>query len=84
MNDLKENEPARKAFRQGEWNKFRIECRGESIKTWINDVPAADLKDKMTPSGFIALQVHGVGSNADPLEVRWRNIRIKALAASVK
>jgi hypothetical protein len=77
LNDLKENEPARKAFRQGEWNKFRIECRGESIKTWLNDVPATDLNDTMTPSGFIALQVHGVGSNADPLEVRWRNIRIK-------
>lgn len=81
LNDLKENEPARKAFRQGEWNKFRIECRGESIKTWINDVPAADLKDSMTPAGFIALQVHGVGSNVDPLEVRWRNIRIKTLNA---
>jgi hypothetical protein len=79
LNDLKDNETARKAFRQGEWNRFRIECRGESIKTWINDVPAADLRDGMTPTGFIALQVHGVGSNIDPLEVRWRNIRIKTL-----
>ncbi|MBI3863902.1 MAG: DUF1080 domain-containing protein [Planctomycetia bacterium] len=79
LNDLKDNEPARKAFRQNEWNKFRIECRGDSIKTWINDVPAADLKDGMTPKGFIALQVHGVGENAEPLEVRWRNIRIKVI-----
>ncbi len=77
LNDLKNNEPARKAFRQNEWNKFRIECRGDSIKTWINDVPAADLKDSMTPNGFIALQVHGVGKKTEPLEVRWRNIRIK-------
>ncbi len=29
LNDLKNNEAARKAFRAGEWNKFRIECRGE-------------------------------------------------------
>jgi hypothetical protein len=79
LNDLKNNEPARKAFRQGEWNKFRVECRGESIKTWINDVPAADLKDGMTPKGFIALQVHGVGDNPDSMEIRWRNIRIKTL-----
>jgi hypothetical protein len=79
LNDLKENEPARKAFRQGEWNKFRVECRGDSIKTWLNDVPAADLKDGMTPQGFIALQVHGVGKEAEPREVRWRNIRIKTL-----
>jgi hypothetical protein len=77
--DLKDNEAARKAFKQGEWNTFRIECRGDSIKTWLNGVPAADLKDSMTPSGFISLQVHGVGDRQEPLEVRWRNIRIKEL-----
>lgn len=77
LNDLKNNEPARQAFRQNEWNSFRIECRGDSIKTWINDVPAADLKDAMTPKGFIALQVHGVGENEEPMQVRWRKIRIK-------
>ncbi len=81
LNDLKNNEPARKAFKQNEWNKFRIECRGDSIKTWINGVPAADLKDDMTPRGFIALQVHGVGKRTEPLRVRWRNIRIAELGA---
>ena len=79
LNDLKNNEPARKAFKQGEWNKFRIECRGDSIKTWINEVPAADLKDGLTPKGLIALQVHGVGDKTDTLEVRWRNVRIQEL-----
>lgn len=77
LNDLKDNEAARKAFKQNEWNRFRIECKGDSIKTWINGVPAADLKDGMTPTGFIALQVHGVGKRVEPLEVRWRNIKIK-------
>jgi hypothetical protein len=80
--DLKDNEPARKAFKQNEWNKYRIECKGDSIKTWINDVPAADLKDSLSPSGFIALQVHGVGNKEEPLEVRWRNIRLQELSAS--
>jgi hypothetical protein len=75
--DLKKNEPARKAFKQNDWNKFRIECRGPSIKTWLNGVPAADLKDSLTASGFIALQVHGVGKKAEPMEVRFRNLRIK-------
>jgi len=79
--DLKDNEPARKAFKQGEWNKFRVECRGDSIKTWINDVPAVDLKDGVTPKGLIALQVHGVGNREEPLQVRWRNIRIQELDA---
>jgi hypothetical protein len=79
LNDLKNNPTAGKAFKQGEWNKLRIECRGESIKTWINGVAAADLKDRMTPAGFIALQVHGVGKKEAALEIRFRNIRLKAL-----
>jgi HEAT repeat protein len=77
--DLSGNEPARKAFKKGEWNHFRIEAVGPSIKTWINDVPAANLVDAMTPSGFIALQVHGTDKDK-PMEVRWRNIRIKEVA----
>ena len=79
LQDLANNEAARKAFKQGEWNKFRIECRGDSIKTWINDVPAVDLKDGVTAKGVIALQVHGVGKREDPLDVHWRNIRIQEL-----
>jgi hypothetical protein len=77
--DLKENEAARKAFKAGDWNRFRVECKGDSLKTWINDVPAADLKDAATRSGFIALQVHGVGKKEEPLDVRWRNLRIREL-----
>lgn len=77
--DLSKNEPARKAFKAGEWNRVRIEARGASIRTWLNGVPAAELTDDMTPSGFIALQVHGVGEKTEPLEVRWRRIRIQEL-----
>ncbi|HZY86812.1 MAG TPA: DUF1080 domain-containing protein [Gemmataceae bacterium] len=79
LNDLKNNEPARKAFKPGAWNKFRIECKGDHIRTWLNGVPAADLHDAATPSGFIALQVHGVGKKTEPLEVRFRNMQIKEL-----
>lgn len=81
LQDLSKNEAARKAFKPGEWNHYRIECRGDSLKTFINGVPAADLKDSVNPKGFIALQVHGVGKKVEPLEVSWRNIRIKELAA---
>ncbi|MCZ2344228.1 MAG: DUF1080 domain-containing protein [Bacteroidales bacterium] len=81
LQDLSKNEAARKAFKPGEWNRYRIECRGDSLKTFLNGVPAADVKDSVNPKGFIALQVHGVGKKEEPLEVRWRNIRIKELAA---
>jgi hypothetical protein len=79
--DLKNNEPARKAFMNELWNGARIECRGESIKTWINGVLAADFKDAMTKEGVIALQVHGIGNKTEKAgeEVRWRNLRIKEL-----
>jgi hypothetical protein len=77
--DLKHNEQARKAFKHNDWNQFRIECKGDSIKTFINGVPAVELKDFVTPKGLIALQVHSVGQKEEPLEVRWRNIRIKEL-----
>ena len=78
---LKDNEAARKAFKQGEWNAARIECKGESIRTWINGVLAADFKDGMTKEGIIALQVHGIGKKAESAgqEVCWRNLRIKEL-----
>lgn len=79
LNDLKANEAARKAFKSNEWNKFRIECRGSSIKTKLNGVPAADLKDDVTLAGFIALQVHAVGKSEEPREVRFRNLHIKEL-----
>ncbi len=79
LNDLKNNEPARKAFRHDAWNHFRIECRDTSFKTWLNGVPATDCNDDMTSSGFIGLQVHGVGNKKPPMEVRFRNIRLKKL-----
>ena len=80
VNNLEDNPKARAAFKQGQWNTFHIEAIGDSIKTWINGAPAADLVDSMTQTGFIALQVHGVGGRTEPLQVRWRNIRLKDLA----
>lgn len=78
--DLKENKAAQQAFKQGDWNKARIECRGDQITTWINGVKAADFKDGMTRRGLIALQVHSINAKKQPgEEIRWRNIRLKEL-----
>jgi mono/diheme cytochrome c family protein len=76
--DLRGNPAARKAFRRDGWNHYRVEARGPHIRTWLNGVLAADLVDDMTPSGFIALQVHGVGSrDLVGRQIRWRNLRIR-------
>lgn len=72
------NPGAQKAFKQGDWNHYRIECIGHSIRTWLNGVPAANLVDSMTARGFIALQVHQIPASEQPGEqIRWKNIRIK-------
>jgi hypothetical protein len=72
------NPPAKKAFKMNEWNKFRIECIGTSIRTWINDIPVAHVIDDMDSTGFIGLPVHYVKSNEEiGRQVRWKNIRIK-------
>lgn len=69
----------KEAYKNGEWNHIRVECKGDSIKTWLNGAPRADLTDGMTAEGFIGLQVHGVGDKKEPMSVKWRNVRIKPL-----
>ncbi len=49
------------------------------MRTWINGVMCSNLVDDETSSGFIALQVHGVGDDPNKIgkTVKWRNIRLK-------
>lgn len=73
----------RKIFKQDDWNKVRVEAIGTSLKTSVNGTPCASIKDSLTASGFIALQVHGIGKDkaTDGSQVRWRNLRIQEVAA---
>ncbi|MEI6106286.1 MAG: DUF1080 domain-containing protein [Opitutae bacterium] len=68
-------------FRAGDWNHIRVEARGDSLKTWLNGTACADIKDGLTPRGFIALQVHGIGQDKTKAgtEVRWRNLLLTEL-----
>ena len=72
------NEEAKKAFKPGEWNTYEIEAVGDRIRTWVNNVPVANLVDGLDRSGFIGLQVHR--EDEAGLEVRWRNIELRELA----
>ncbi len=73
------NAPAQNAFKQGVFNKIRIECIGHEIKTWVNNIPAAYMVDTVDSKGFIALQVHSIGNNEQLKgeKIYWKNIRIK-------
>ncbi len=70
-------------MKNGEWNHFRIVAKGPRIQTWINGQKVEDLTDepiyKTHPKGKIGLQVHGIGADAGPYDVAWRNIRIREL-----
>jgi hypothetical protein len=72
---------AKAAFKKGDWNKYRVLAEGKSIKTWVNDVPVANLTDEKTGmmSGFIGLQVHGIKKGTGPYEVRWRNLQVREI-----
>ncbi|MCH8217648.1 MAG: DUF1080 domain-containing protein [Planctomycetes bacterium] len=69
---------AQAAFKDGEWNRYRVVCVGDSIRTWVNGVPVAEVVDSMTATGFFGLQVHSLPGDS-PAWVKWRNIEIKEL-----
>jgi hypothetical protein len=66
-------------LKENAWNKYRVICQVDRIQTWVNGRKVTDLRDDMTKTGFIGLQVHGVGNRADPLHVEWRNLRLREL-----
>jgi hypothetical protein len=74
----------RDIFKNEDWNHLRIEAVGDSIKTYLNDVPCAHIQDLMTPDGFIGMQVRSWVSDDDSnalngAKVRFKNIRLKPI-----
>ena len=75
------NERVKTAFKPLEWNHFKIYVKGDHIKSWINDVMIADVKDDLTSDGYIALQLHGIGQSSVKVnkKIRWKNLLLKIL-----
>lgn len=72
------NPVVKKQLQLKTWNKCRIECIGNSIRTFLNGKASANLVDDLSPKGFIALQVHAIQKKEDEgKQIRWRNIRIQ-------
>jgi hypothetical protein len=75
---LEYNPAAKTAYKKADWNKCRIECFGNVLRTWVNGVPTGHVVDNLTPKGFIALQVHSIAKpEEEGKQIRWRNIRIQ-------
>lgn len=73
---LTRNEAARDAFQLGKWNRVRIECLGNDIRTFVNGIHTSWVVDDETSSGFFGLQVHSIGKSKDGYTVSWRNLRV--------
>ena len=79
FDDFSNKPEARTAFKDDQWNHYRIVAQGNHIRSWVNDVPCADFHDDMDTSGLIGLQVRRFGQSREPQQVRFRNIRIRQL-----
>ncbi len=72
--------PITDAYVNGQWNRFVVRAKGDRIQTWINGKQIVDVSDAESfKSGFIGLQVHGIGKDEGPFQVRWRDIRVREL-----
>ncbi len=60
------------------FHKIRIECIGNTTKTWLDGVATAYLIDTLTANqGLLALQVHAINNERQKgLRLCWKNIRI--------
>ncbi len=66
---------AGEAFKRNDWNTYRIECRGKSLKIFINGVLTTDVEDDKDASGVIAIQHHGEKGQT----YKFRNLRVQEL-----
>jgi hypothetical protein len=63
------------SFKRNDWNKYRITCKGKSIKIEVNGVVTTEVEDDKDASGVIGIQHHGEKGQT----YKFRNLRIKEL-----
>jgi hypothetical protein len=84
LDDFTNKPEAKTAFKNNEWNHYRIVAMGTRIRSWVNGIPCADFRDDLDATGFIGLQVHSIKKGTGPYQVRWKNILIRELAPEKK
>ena len=67
-------ERAKGLFKPEKWNKFRVVCKGPSIKTYLNGKPVAEVEHKQSLEGHFGIHHHGKGGM-----VAFRNLRVRKL-----
>ena len=61
-----------------EWNTFRIEAIGNTIKVWVNNIPTVHLINNKYEKGYIAFKIHSMGNTPEKekILVHFKNIKI--------
>lgn len=73
---LKEHREVRKALKKEGWNRVTVWAKGNTVKTWLNGVPAAHwVGDGTYAKGYFGLQVHHAAKG----KVHFRNLKVKEL-----
>lgn len=71
------------AYQHLAWNHYRIECRGDEIKIYVNGVLTTHVKDSKDAEGHIGIQHHGSKEFKETGKtinvVRFRNLFITEL-----
>ncbi len=73
------NPKSQTAFTSGVYHKIKIECIGNTIKTWLDGTAIAYVVDTLVKNeGLIGLQVHSINKPEQAgIKIWWKNIRIK-------
>lgn len=67
---------ATELLKAGEWNRIRVEAKGDTFTVWLNGVQVSHYKDsKYAEPGPIGLQIHA----GLVMKVEFRNVRALAL-----
>jgi len=68
-----------KVYKPGEWNTYRITCKGPDITLYVNTILMCQITDNdastSVRSGIIALQMHP----GAPMKVQFKNLMLKEL-----
>ncbi len=72
---LEEHAKVRKILKENDWNRVTIHAKGNTVKTWVNGLPAAHWTNDEYLKGFFSLQVHSGNKG----QVLWRDVKVKEL-----
>jgi hypothetical protein len=78
------NSKAQVYFTPNVYHTIKIECIGNTIKTWLDGAAVSYVVDTLTANeGLIALQVHSIGKPEHAgIKIYWKNILIRTAGLS--